>query len=174
MLTRWRARVRSNRTAAELYGSIVTAARRESFYSEHGVPDTPDGRFAMVIVHSYLVLERLQQTGGPGQVLSRALVEAFVTDMDDCMREMGVGDLTVPRKVKKAAGALYECAAEFRKAEQAGSEAALADAVHKKLLPFAPRSAAASVAAYMRRATATLAACPDADLLSGRATFEDV
>ena len=174
MLTLWKARAQSNRTASDIYGSIVAAARREPFYSEHGVPDTPDGRFAMVVVHSYLVLERLQQEGEPGQTLSRALVDAFVTDMDDCMREMGVGDLTVPRKVKKAAGALYDCAAEFRNAEQTGSGPALAEAVHKTLLPFAPHSTAASVAAYMRRAGIALAACPGPALLSGHVAFVDV
>lgn len=173
MLTWLRARSKPSRTASELYGSIVTAARRETFYAEHGVPDTPDGRFAMVVVHSYLLLERLKQEGESGQELRRALVEAFVADMDDCMREMGVGDLTVPRKVKKAAGALYDCAAEFRNAERETGGPALAEAVHRNLLPFAPMSAAAAVAGYMRKAASELAALPGPELLSGRVTFAD-
>ena len=173
MLTWSRARKQSARTAAELYGSIVTAARRETFYSEHGVPDTPDGRFAMLIAHTCLVLERLRREGPAGQELSRALVEAFVTDMDDCMREMGVGDLTVPRKVKKAAGALYDCATEFRKAGAIG-EAALAGAVHRNLLPSEPLAVAERVAAYMQKAGGELEAQPSADLLSGRVAFAQI
>lgn len=172
MLTWWRARTRAGRTATELYGSIVTAARRQAFYARHDVPDTPDGRFAMVVMHMCLVLERLRQEGPRGQELSRALVEAFVTDMDDCMREMGVGDLTVPRKVKKAAGALYDCAAAFRAADAKG-EADLAETLHRCLLPR-QAGAAADLAAYMRRAAAALEVQPAASLLSGRVAFADV
>src|SRR5690606_21219746 len=73
MLTWLRARRRSRDKAAELYGSIVAAARREAFYAKHGVPDTPDGRFAMVVAHTFLVLERLRREGTAGRELSRAL-----------------------------------------------------------------------------------------------------
>lgn len=174
MLTWWRARSRLGRTATDLYGSIVTAARREVFYADRGVPDTPDGRFAMVVVHMYLALERLRAEGAAGQDLIRSLVEVFVTDMDDCMREMGIGDLTVPRKVKKAAGALYECAARFRAAEAAGGQAALADALHDTLLPSEPRQISADLAAYMQRAAGQLKAMSAAELLSGRIVFADL
>lgn len=170
MLTWLRARSQSARKATELYGSIVTAARREAFYAEHGIPDTPDGRFAMVVAHTYLVLERLSREGAAGRELSRTLVEAFVTDMDDCMREMGVGDLIVPRKVKKAAGALYDCVAEFDKAAD-GGEAALADAVHRTLLPSEAPAVARQVAAYMTKAATGIAAQPASDVLSGRVAF---
>lgn len=170
MLTWLKARRRLSRKATELYGSIVAAARREAFFAQHGVPDTPDGRFAMVVTHTYVTLERLRQEGAAGRDLSRALVEAFITDMDDCMREMGVGDLTVPRKVRKAAGALYDCVAEFDKAA-AGGEAALADAVHRTLLPSEAPAVAGRVAAYMIKAAAELAAQPASDVLSGRVAF---
>ncbi|MCL4765284.1 MAG: ubiquinol-cytochrome C chaperone [Hyphomicrobiaceae bacterium] len=152
----------------------MTAARRQPFYVRHGVPDTPDGRFAMVVMHMCLVLERLRREGPRGQDLSRALVEAFVTDMDDCMREMGVGDLAVPRKVKKAAGALYDCAAAFRAAGSASGEAALADALQRSLLPEQAGATADGLAAYMRRAAAALEVQPAAVLLSGRITFAQV
>jgi len=174
MLTWWRARSRAGRTATDLYGSIVAAARREPFYSHLGVPDSPDGRFSMVVVHMYLVLERLRQEGQAGQELSRALIEAFVTDMDDCMREMGVGDLTVPKKVKKAAGALYDCSAAFRSAESADGEKALADAVHRNLMPFEPTAVADGIAAFMRKTAADLEAVPAASLLCGHIAFEAI
>lgn len=170
MLTWLRVRKWSGRTAAELYGSIVTAARREAFYLDFGVPDTPDGRFAMVVTHTYLILERLRQEGQAGQELSRAVVEAFVTDMDDCMREMGVGDLTVPQKVKKAAGALYDCTTAFRKAAAEG-HSALASAVHSNLLPFEASTVAEGIAEYMQRAAAELEAHPSNELLAGRIAF---
>jgi len=93
-----------------------------------------------------------------------------VTDMDDCMREMGVGDLTVPRKVKKAAGALYDCTTAFRKAAAEGLSA-LASAVHSNLLPFEAPTVSDCVAEYMQRAAAELEAHPRNELLAGRVTF---
>ena len=172
MLTWLRARSRSGRTAAELYGSIVTAARREIFYSELGIPDTPDGRFAMLALHMYLVLERLREEGPAGQELSRALVERFVTDMDDCMRELGVGDLTVPRKVKKAAGALYDWSAQFRKAKAAGDERALAEAVKRCLLPSEADSREPKVlATYICKEERRFREHPATALLPGKIAF---
>ncbi len=174
MLTWWRARSRAGRTATDLYGSIVAAARREPLYTRLGVPDTPDGRFAMVIVHMYLVLERLGPEGQAGQELSRALIETFVTDMDDCMREMGVGDLTVPKKVKKAAGALFDCKEAFRAAEIAGSEGDLAEAIHRNLLPSEPAAVADGIAAFMRRTAAELTEVPADSLLRGEVVFRPI
>ncbi|MGE0627630.1 MAG: ubiquinol-cytochrome C chaperone family protein [Hyphomicrobiaceae bacterium] len=96
------------RTASELYGRLVARSRAPWFYAGLGVPDTPEGRLEMVMLHVVLALRRLAAEGQPGQLLARALTETFVTDMDDCLREMGVGDIAVAGKVKKAAAALYD------------------------------------------------------------------
>jgi cytochrome b pre-mRNA-processing protein 3 len=92
--------------ASELYGLIVTASRRPDFYLDGGVPDTKEGRFSVLVMHLALVLERLRAEGGAGSAFGQAVIEAFVTDMDDNMREIGIGDTSVPRNVKKAAAAL--------------------------------------------------------------------
>jgi cytochrome b pre-mRNA-processing protein 3 len=106
MLSWFTRRTPQSRVAPELYGLIVAAARRPEFYLAGGVPDTKEGRFALLVLHMTLVLERLRREGEAGAVLGQALIEAFVTDMDDNMREIGIGDLSVPRNVKKAAAAL--------------------------------------------------------------------
>lgn len=172
MLTWWRGRSKTGRTATNLYGSIVTAARREPFYVDYGVSDTTDGRFALLVAHMFLVMERLRAEGEAGQELSRSLVETFVTDMDDSMREMGVGDLSVPKKVKKAAGALYDSVAVFRQVAEEPEET-LAGALRQTLMQGESEPAALAVAAYMRRAGAALADWPAAELLSGRVKFAD-
>jgi cytochrome b pre-mRNA-processing protein 3 len=169
MLSWWRAQTRTALTASKLYGSIVTAARREAFYEGYGVPDTKEGRFAMIVVHMVLVLERLRGEGRTGEAIARALGEAFVVDMDDSMREIGIGDLSVPRQVKKAAGALYQCRREFAVALAQDGERMLAEALQSTLLPEG--LSAPPVAAYMRRAAGVLAAQSGAAVLAGRVDF---
>ena len=108
MLEWLRARSRIRRKAGELYGAVVAAARTPEYYSVFRVPDTPEGRFEMVALVLFLVLERVRHVPGEGVALAQGAIEAFVADMDDCMREMGVGDLTVPKKVRRAAAAFYD------------------------------------------------------------------
>jgi cytochrome b pre-mRNA-processing protein 3 len=169
MLSWWRAQTRIGRSASKLYGSIVTAARRPAFYEGYGVPDTKEGRFAMLVVHMVLALERLRAEGKEGAAMGRALSEAFVVDMDDCMREIGIGDLSVPRQVKKAAGALSQCRREFAVALAGAGEAPLANALERTLLPHAP--AARAMAGYMHRAAGALDGQSGATVLGGKIDF---
>lgn len=113
-------RADTTRKAEKLYGAVVAQARRPSFYRDFGVGDTLEGRFEMIVLHMFLILERLHTDAAD---VSRALIERFVTDMDDCMRELGVGDLAVPKKVKRAAAALYGRADLYRRANAAGADA---------------------------------------------------
>ena len=104
------------RKAGELYGMVVAAARNPDFYGVGRVADTPEGRFELVALHLFLIAERVAPVKPEGEALARHLIEAFITDMDDCMREMGVGDLTVPKRVKRAAAAFYERSGAYRDA----------------------------------------------------------
>jgi len=125
------------RNARELYGSIVTQARKPTFYAAWGVPDTMAGRFEMVVVHLSVVLDRLQAEAGAeaGQVaaLARALTEAFIADMDASMREMTFGDLAVPKEVKRTAAALFDRHSAYRGPLQGRQAAALAGALRVQL-----------------------------------------
>src|SRR5262245_2447647 len=96
------------RTARSLYGSIVTQARSRALYERLGVPDTAEGRFEMIVLHIALVLRRLAREGETGNQLGRSLTERFVVDLDDCLREMTVGDMAVPRQVKRAVAVLHD------------------------------------------------------------------
>ena len=114
MLQWFKRRAEAGRTAEELYGSVVTAARQAAFYRDLGVPDTPEGRFELIALHLFLAVENLKQKGTDTAALTQRTIEVFVTDMDDCMREMGVGDMAVGKKVKRAAAAFYERAGAYR------------------------------------------------------------
>ena len=90
-----------------LYTNIVTQSRTKSFYRLYGVPDTINGRFDLITLHMFIVLRRLKELGDEGIKLSQDLFDIMFADMDKNMREMGVGDLSVGKKIKVLATAFY-------------------------------------------------------------------
>ena len=159
------------RTAREFYGSIVSAARQECFYASWGVADEPPQRLEMLMLHLVAVLDRLAVEGDIGRPLALALTDCFVTDIDDNMREMGIGDLTVPKKVKKAAAALYDRHRDFRAAAAAGDTAALTAAIARAFSAPPESATAQRLTAYFDRLVQQLGAETSDAVLSGRATF---
>jgi cytochrome b pre-mRNA-processing protein 3 len=121
-----------NRTIASLYGMIVAQARAVPFYSSYGVPDTVNGRFEMVVLHAVLLLHRLESEPASLRRLGQALFERFCQDMDGSLREMGVGDLAVPAKMRKIGEAFY--------GRQAAYVAALAACNHEPLVAALARN----------------------------------
>lgn len=124
MLKWWKSRVSETQQADRVYEAVVAQARQPLFYSELGVPDTMEGRYELIVLHMVLLLERLRDSGSESDVVARLTLERFVEDMDDCMREIGVGDMSVAKRVKAAAGGLYERAAKLRPMMAAGDPAA--------------------------------------------------
>lgn len=167
----WLERRRSRQsTADELYGAVVTAARNPALYGPRGAPDTPEVRYELIVLHLFLVLDRLAREGPEAGQIARLLAERFVVDMDDCMREMGVGDLTVPKKVRRAAAGLYERSAAYGRAvsgaePQEAMAAALAEAVPGLARPGA-------LALYVIEAHRALAGVARERVLSGAIAFE--
>lgn len=160
-------RADSRRRATELYGAVVTFARRPRLYDGIGVADTPEGRYETLVLHLFLVMERLRAAGDAAAQQSQSLLEAFVTDLDDNMREMGIGDLTVPKKVKKAAAAFYDRAEVYR-AAMAGDDKELADLLARLIPAAAGRTLdAAALAADIRIHAAKLEAQPLERVLAG-------
>jgi cytochrome b pre-mRNA-processing protein 3 len=163
-------RAQLGRSATKLYGSIVAQARDPTPYRDLGVPDTPEARLEMLLLHLALVLLRLKCEGTTTERLARALTEAFVSDMDACMREMGIGDLSVPRHVKKAVAALYERMRDYG-AALAGPEEALGRLVAAHLFAGTAAAGAAPLAAMVRAVSRGLARQLSSDLLAGRVAF---
>ena len=172
MLHWLRSRSHIRRKAGEIYGVVVAAARQPAFYRDCRVPDTPEGRFEMVALMLFLVLERVKRLRPDGEALAQGAIEAFVTDMDDCMREMGVGDLTVSKKVKRAAAAFYERAGHYRSGLAVAAKGAVANAGGRELedalrrFLFAGQQAGdcGAMASYSRDVALALARAGDADL----------
>jgi cytochrome b pre-mRNA-processing protein 3 len=166
------------RAATALYASILDRAREPHFFASLGVPDTVDGRFETLALHAFLVLLRLKSEPSEAATgLSRALLEAFFADMDRSLREMGAADLGVGRRVKAMAQALFGRIGAYEKALAEAGDAALEAALRRNLYGTIdmPRFAdLATLARYVRRQHAALAAQPFSELRAGRVEFMDL
>lgn len=172
MWTIWQRGSPERRTATKLYGRVVAQAREPRFYAAWGVPDSPEGRLEMVLMHTALVLQRLGSADDAAGRLARTLAETFVTDMDDNMRELGVGDLSVPRKVKKAAAALFDRTVAYSQALAEGHTQALEALLARHLATVGATSPeTAEIARYMEAAAGTLATVTNERLLAGDVDF---
>jgi cytochrome b pre-mRNA-processing protein 3 len=156
-------------TIDSLYGVIVAQARLPDFYEEFGVADSVDGRFELIVLHLALVARRLGRDA-EGAALSRALVDRFGRDMDDNLREMGVSDVTVPKKMKRMFEALYGRTRIYRSALNDAGSQALEAALGRNV--FGGRQGAVvRLAAYVRRAAGELDAVDGRQILAGRLAF---
>ena len=91
---------------AALFGWATDAARERDWYIEGTIPDTIDGRFAVVSTVTALCSLRLERLGAAGEPLSVSLTERFAEVMESEHRELGIGDPTLGKTVLKLVGAL--------------------------------------------------------------------
>ncbi len=157
---------------AGLYAALVQKARDPDFYMDLGVPDTVDGRFDMIVIHAMLVMRRLREKPDEVHTTGQRLFDLMFTDMDRSLREMGVGDMSVGKHVKRMARAFYGRAAAYESGMDE-SPAALAKAIGDNLYRHGPppEGAVAGIASYLTRATAHLAAQSVDDIVAGRIDF---
>jgi cytochrome b pre-mRNA-processing protein 3 len=176
MLTRLKIWQDRRRLARALYDSIVTQARTRDLYAHLGVPDTPEGRFEMVALHLVLVLDRLGRAGDAGQRLARVLTETFAVDLDDNFREMSVGDLAVPKHVKRAVGRLHARYHDYRDALAAPDDAPLTVAIQSRMAGVGASRGldAQRICAYIRRVKHRLDLESTTEVLAGRIAWPQV
>jgi cytochrome b pre-mRNA-processing protein 3 len=158
--------------AAEAYRRIVEQARRPGFFLDCGVPDTLDGRFELICLHAFLYLHRLRREGKPGVALGQRIFDLMFTDFDRSLREMGTGDLSVGREVKRMAEAFYGRIAAYEEGLTADDEV-LMGALARNLFGTAPAlpQRLAAMARYVRREAGCLHRADGAALLAGGVAF---
>jgi cytochrome b pre-mRNA-processing protein 3 len=156
-------------TIESIYGMIVTQAREPVFYRDLGVADTVNGRFDLLLLHLWMVLRRLR-SGESTASASQALFDRFCEDMDANLREMGVGDLTVPKRMQAFGEAFYGRAAAYDAALATGDEA-LARALCKNVLNSEGMENARALAAYAKLVMGRLQSVDDTALLAAAWTF---
>ena len=156
-------RATARSTIERLYGAIVAQSRRADFYTDFSVPDTLEGRFEMLLLHTVLACHRLKDGDETERAMSQEIFDTFAADMDRTLRELGVGDLSVPKKMKKIGEAFYGRAAAYDSALAAGDGGVLAAALMRNVYAAgdAPASPdAEALAAYVRAAATRLAGTP--------------
>lgn len=157
-----------------LYRQIVEQSRRPEFYIACSVPDTLDGRFDMVMVHAWMVIRRLRTALPDGPPRAQALFDHMFADMDSNLREIGVGDLSVGKRVKAMARAFYGRVDAYDAALAAGTSAALIEALGRNLYgtqPQTPPDRIARMAAYLLESTKLLSDKDNIEILGGRLAF---
>jgi cytochrome b pre-mRNA-processing protein 3 len=163
-----------NDSIAALYGAIVAQARLPTFYVEFGVPDTLEGRFDLIVLHLVLLLRRLGGAGNRGAEFGQRLFDAFCRDLDGNLREMGVGDLAVPKRMRRFGEAFYGRQAAYLAALTADNPQVFENALARNILQAEGIDhRAARLARYARAAGGQLDAQDDADLFGGVADFPD-
>lgn len=129
---------------AALYARAVEQARQPSFYQNFGVADTIDGRFEMVVLHVAALVDALRDDAGALTPEGQALFDTFLADMEQNLRTIGVGDMSVPKKMKVMGKAFYGRFDAYRSA--AADRARLAAAMARNVLDAPDRLSAAAFA----------------------------
>ena len=168
----WR---RKEKAAKKLYGAIVARARLPIFYQEFGVPDTLEGRFMVLSLNLFSVLHRLKGEGEAGAGLLQELADHFKDDMETVLRELGVSDLRIPKKMRELAASSAALLQAYERAFAAG-EGGLAKTI-ADALPLeaeAARAAGTHLAHYVGESIRSLEKEPLAALRAGTLSFPEI
>ncbi len=140
----------------KVYCEIVAQARQPAFYTHFLVPDTIDGRFDMIVAHAVLYFRRMRDEGKDVSRFTQNVFDLFFQDMDASLREMGVSDTRVPKKVKVMGEAFYGRADAYIPAINNGDADELAEALGRNLFPDNPEPVAQKRLAYYMLEAANL------------------
>jgi cytochrome b pre-mRNA-processing protein 3 len=160
------------REAHAAYTQIVARARAPEFFTELEAPDTLDGRFEVIALHAFLVLNRLRADHEATSEFAQSLFDAMFADLDRGLREMGATDLGVGRQVKEMAKGFYGRIVAYEQGLD-GDDEALAEALRRNLYgTVTPRpESVAQLGRYMRRQAAVLSAEPIETFFKGEVNF---
>ena len=149
-----------------LYAAAVAQARRAEFYTTLGVADRIDARFELYTLHVLLLILRLRdEAGGEGPEAAQNLFDVYVSSLDHALRELGVGDMSIARKMRNLGEALYGRMTAYEGPLREGDAAVLAERLARNVLESEDVERGAALARYALEARATLAVQPFAAVI---------
>lgn len=159
--------------ARQLYAKLVYQARQPGFYTSFAVPDTIDGRFDLIVLHVFLLIRRLKSEGDVGQAMAQSLFDVMFADMDQSLREMGVGDLGVGKRVKVMAAGFYGRCQAYEEGLMASDHKVLEAAISRNLFGTIDSTEAqlVAMATYIRQESRALEQQSASALLTGTVVF---
>ena len=160
-----------DRSIRDLYGAIVAQSRAPSFYADYGVPDTVQGRFDLIVLHLVLLLQRLNEASSSARAFGQRLFDLFCRDLDANLREMGVGDLAVPKRMRSFGEAFYGRQTAYLDALRSPDSGELETALARNIFGGVNGDGPARLARYARAVSGEFAVRDEAALLCGAFAF---
>lgn len=155
-----------------VYMALVTRSREPRFYAEWGVPDTVTGRFDMISLHLVLLFRRLRGESVAARDFSQKVFDLFFKDMDRSLREMGAGDIAVPKKIQKMGNIFYGLLTNLDSALTAADAEAVEAVLLRNIYAETGVTSARPLADYLIAESQRLAAQPAASLMAGHLELE--
>jgi cytochrome b pre-mRNA-processing protein 3 len=158
----------------KLHGEIMAGVQQPALYLQCGAPDTFEGRLEMLILHTSATVRRIESLAAPGPELAQDVMDGVFRHLDGTLREMGVGDITVPKRIKKHAEAFAGRAVSYAKALEASDDAPLRLALARNVMRDEARADSPEIhrlAAYTRAIEAQLAGYGLDHFLDGKIGF---
>lgn len=155
-----------------VYSAIVAQSRQPRFYADWLVPDTVTGRFDMISLHMALLFRRLRAETGEQKEFSQAVFDLFFKDMDRSLREMGVGDLGVPKRIQKMGNIFFGLLAAMNEPMDRSDQAGLEAVLSRNVFDGATGDHVAALAAYLMAEDRALATQPVDAITGGTLSFE--
>lgn len=171
----WLKKKGKNHDAAfKLYTAMVTQARKLEFYRDIGVADTMEGRFDLVLVHAFVLFRRLRGSAEQKD-LAQTIFDVMFADLDQNMREMGIGDVGILKRIRKMSESYHGRIVAYEEGVEQGDDV-LKAALDRNLFADASPTPAQlnAMTGYVHNALAHLATIPDLALQSGDVSFPDV
>ncbi|MDB5614905.1 MAG: ubiquinol-cytochrome chaperone [Devosia sp.] len=155
-----------------VYSAIVAQSRQPIFYAYWGVPDTVTGRFDMISLHMALLFRRLRAESGAQKDFSQAVFDLFFKDMDQSLREMGVGDLGVPKRIQKMGNIFFGLLAAMNEAMDRNDAVALEGVLARNIFSEETAQHGGSLAQYLLAEDRVLSGQPAQAITGGTLNFE--
>lgn len=156
----------------KLYAATVPQARLPALYADLGVPDTPEGRFELFSLHVYLILERLKGQGPQAAETAQVLFDTYASALDNALRELGVGDLSVGKRMRKLGEAFFGRVKSYEAAfGKLPDPADLQAVIGRTVYADGDAARAPELANYVLKQRAALAEQPLEGFLAGRVAW---